>query len=500
MLEVILKKGEEEAILNGFSWIYNNEILSFNGPIKSGEICKVKSFDNKFVGYGFFNSASKLMVRMLTLKDETIDYNFFYKRIKEAIALRETLAFKNATRLIFSEADFLPGLVVDKYNDILVCQFSVLGMYLLKDMIKDILVSIIKPRGIYYRNDLKVNEIEGIPLEKVYLYNEFPTKLLIEENGLKLYVDIKDGQKTGYFLDQKLNRDYLKYYVKDKVVLDCFSHTGGFSLNALKNGCKKVVACDISEHATNFIKEKTNGLLSPDLQLSSETFFVLLNTLYLKDVWNILGRDLALYNGDIDFTNSDGSVALNKDFLLGNYETGLTYENDDFESFYAETLNGYELIFIKPKGDKRVEDVFIQENIEYLMDHDFSLGALDNENLLEHKTRVIFPEFEAEFFKEIKDTLITDFGITDLFNYKCDLTPLIKTDVPHWCTDLIHATKLKVDRKGIEGAAISALVDAGAAYDPYEKVFHDFVVDRSFGYLIRSGHDKILFSGVIETL
>ena len=134
------------------------------------------------------------------------------------------------------------------------------------------------------------------------------------------------------------------------------------------------------------------------------------------------------------------------------------------------------------------------------MDHDFALGALDNENLLEHKTRVIFPEFEAEFFKEIKDTLITDFGITDLFNYKCDLTPLIKTDVPHWCTDLIHATKLKVDRKGIEGAAISALVDAGTAEDPYEKVFHDFVVNRSFGYLIRSGRDKILFSGVIETL
>lgn len=287
--------------------------------------------------------------------------------------------------------------------------------------------------------------------------------------------------------DLKFNEDTLKDLANDYY---CYSYAADFA-NDNANANKAI---------TNFIKEKTNGLLSPDLKLSSETFFVLLNTLYLKDVWNILGRDLALYNGDIDFTNSDGSVASNKDFLLGNYETGLTYENDDFESFYAETLNGYELIFIKPKGDKRVEDVFIQENIEYLMDHDFSLGALDNENLLEHKTRVIFPEFEAEFFKEIKDTLITDFGITDLFNYKCDLTPLVKTDVPHWCTDLIHATKLKVDRKGIEGAAISALVDAGTAYDPYEKVFHDFVVDRSFGYLIRRGRDKILFSGVIETL
>ena len=287
--------------------------------------------------------------------------------------------------------------------------------------------------------------------------------------------------------DLKFNEDTLKDLANDYY---CYSYSADFAKDN----------ANANKAITNFIKEKTNGLLSPDLKLSSETFFVLLNTLYLKDVWNILGRDLALYNGDIDFTNSDGSVASNKDFLLGNYETGLTYENDDFESFYAETLNGYELIFIKPKGDNKVEDVFTQENIEYLMDHDFSLGALDNENLLEHKTRVIFPEFEAEFFKEIKDTLITDFGITDLFNYKCDLTPLIKTDVPHWCTDLIHATKLKVDRKGIEGAAISALVDAGTAYDPYEKVFHDFVVDRSFGYLIRRGRDKILFSGVIETL
>lgn len=287
--------------------------------------------------------------------------------------------------------------------------------------------------------------------------------------------------------DLKFNEDTLKDLANDYY---CYSYSADFAKDN----------ANANKAITNFIKEKTNGLLSPDLKLSSETFFVLLNTLYLKDVWNILGRDLALYNGDIDFTNSDGSVASNKDFLLGNYETGLTYENDDFESFYAETLNGYELIFIKPKGDNKVEDVFTQENIEYLMDHDFSLGALDNENLLEHKTRVIFPEFEAEFFKEIKDTLITDFGITDLFNYKCDLTPLIKTDVPHWCTDLIHATKLKVDRKGIEGAAISALVDAGTAYDPYEKVFHDFVVDRSFGYFIRRGRDKILFSGVIETL
>lgn len=260
MLKVYLNKSEEDNLLLGFPWVYNNEISRFEGEIKSGEICSVYTASNTYVGKGFFNAASKLMVRMLTLKDEEIDETFFENRIKAAVSHREVLNFNNTTRLIFAEADFLPGLVVDKYADILVCQFSCLGMYKRQDLIVKLLVKILNPKGIYYRNDLTVNEIEGIPAEKGFLYNEFPTKVLVQENGIKFYVDIENGQKTGYFLDQKLNRDNLKYYVKDKMVLDCFSHTGGFALNAAKNGAREVVAVDISEKACQDIM--TNASLN----------------------------------------------------------------------------------------------------------------------------------------------------------------------------------------------------------------------------------------------
>lgn len=249
MLKVFLNPKEEENVKNGYPWLFNNEINHFEGEIKSGEVCEVYSSDNTFVGQGFFNASSKIMVRMLTLKKEVIDVAFFKRRLQLALEHRQNLAFSNTTRLVFAEADLLPGLIVDKYADILVCQFSALGMYKIKDIIVNCLVELLEPAGIFMRNDLAVNEKEGIPQTKGFLYKEFPTKVLALENGIKFYVDILEGQKTGYFLDQKLNRDYLKHYVKDKVVLDCFSHTGGFALHAAKYGAKKVVALDISEKA-----------------------------------------------------------------------------------------------------------------------------------------------------------------------------------------------------------------------------------------------------------
>lgn len=253
MLQVFLNRTEEENIKNGYPWVFNNEVNHFEGEIKSGDVCSVLDYNGNFVGKGFFNANSKIMVRILTLKDEAIDEEFFKNRLLLAINHRRTLNFVNTCRLIFSEADLLPGLIVDKYADILVCQFSSLGMYKLKDLIVKLLIEILQPRGIFMRNDLAVNEKEGIPLEKGYLYNEFSTKITVLENDIKFYVDILDGQKTGYFLDQKLNRDYLKYYVKDKIVLDCFSHTGGFALHAAKYGAKKVVALDISQKACDDI-------------------------------------------------------------------------------------------------------------------------------------------------------------------------------------------------------------------------------------------------------
>lgn len=253
MLEIYLNKGVFKSFSPTNPFIYNNEINRFKGEIVSGCIAKVHSYDGDFIGYGFFNSASKIMIRILTNKEEDIDEEFFRKRIELAISHRQNLSYDNTSRLIFSEADLLPGLVVDKYADILVCQFSSLGMFRLKDMIVNILIKLLNPKGIYMRNDSSINLKEGIPLEKGFLYNEFPTKVLVKENDLLFYVDVENGQKTGYFLDQKLNRDNLKYYVKDKVVLDCFSHTGAFSLNACKHQAKKVVAVDISKLAVETI-------------------------------------------------------------------------------------------------------------------------------------------------------------------------------------------------------------------------------------------------------
>ena len=253
MFKIYLTKEASLKLTSFIPFIYNNEVTKFSGEIKTGTVCQIMSFYNKFLGYGFFNSASKIMIRVLTLKDEEINYDFFKERIKQALAHREVLNFSNCMRLIFSEADLLPGLVVDKYADILVVQFTCLGMYSIREDIKNILVELLSPRGIYYRNDININVKEGIPLEKGFLYNEFDTLVKVTENDISFYVDVCNGQKTGYFLDQKLNRDNLKYYVKDKVVLDCFSHTGGFALNAAKNKALEVVALDISQLACDTI-------------------------------------------------------------------------------------------------------------------------------------------------------------------------------------------------------------------------------------------------------
>ena len=261
MLKVILNKNEENNVLNGYPWIFNNEVNRFDGNIESGKVCSVYTFDNQFVGYGFFNANSKIMVRILSLdENEIIDKEFFKKRIEYAISHRKNLGW-NATRLVFSEADFLPGLVVDKYGDYLSVQFMSLGMDMIKKDIVDILVELTGCKGIYERSDMQVREKEGLEQTKGFLYGEFNPRVIIEEDGIKMIVDIENGQKTGYFLDQKLNRDILRLYAKDQIVLDAFSNVGGFALHACKYGALHVDACDISERACEEIMNnaKLNG-------------------------------------------------------------------------------------------------------------------------------------------------------------------------------------------------------------------------------------------------
>lgn len=253
MLNIILNKYEEENVLKGYPWIFNNEINGFDGIIENGKVCKVLTNDGKFVCYGFLNTNSKIMVRVLSLdENEEINKDFFKKRILYAISHRKHLGW-SATRLIFSEADFLPGLIVDKYGDYLSVQFMSLGMDMIKNDIVDILVELTGCKGIYERSDMPVREKEGLLQVKGFLYGSFDPRVMIVEDDIKMIVDLENGQKTGYFLDQKLNRDILRLYAKNQVVLDAFSNVGGFALHACKYGALYVDACDISKRACDEI-------------------------------------------------------------------------------------------------------------------------------------------------------------------------------------------------------------------------------------------------------
>lgn len=298
MLNIILNKNEEDNVLMGFPWVYNNEIYSFDGDIVNGEVVKVLTFDNKFVCYGFLNIESKLMVRVLSLdENEIINENFFRNRIRYAISHRTNLGFDTSTRLIFAEADYLPGFIVDKYGDYLSVQFLCLGMDRIKDMLVKILVEELNPKGIYERSDMPVRLKEGLEEYKGILYGDFDPRVVVEENGIKFVVDIENGQKTGYFLDQKLNRDVLKYYVKDKVVLDCFSNVGGFALHACKYGAKSVDACDISKKACEDIayNASLNGYTNLNA-ICVDVFDYLRND--IKDKYDVIVLDPPAFTKD----------------------------------------------------------------------------------------------------------------------------------------------------------------------------------------------------------
>lgn len=255
MYTVTLKRNEEKKVLNGYPWIFANEVQKIEGKDKQGSVAEVKAFDGRYVGKGFINHHSKIIVRILTTKSEEINKDFFAEKIKIADEGRRELGYNDNYRVVFGESDNLPGLIVDKYGDKLSVQFLSLGMEVIKNDIVDILVKRFAPSTIYERSDVAIREKEGLPLKKGVIYGKDETQSVIVENGLKLIVDLENGQKTGYFLDQKENRDDLKFYVKDKTVLDCFCNEGGFSLCAKKYGAKEVTAIDISKTAIELVEK-----------------------------------------------------------------------------------------------------------------------------------------------------------------------------------------------------------------------------------------------------
>ncbi len=255
MYTVTLKKGEEKRLLQFHPWVYANEVAKIEGKDVQGSVARVQAFDGRFVGYGFINHHSKILVRIVTRDETPVDRDFFYERIKKAKEYRETLGYGDAYRVVFGESDMLPALIVDKYGDHLSVQFLCLGMEVRKAMIVEILTELFHPACIFERSDVSVREKEGLPEAKGVLYGTLNENLVIVENGLKLAIDIENGQKTGYFLDQKENRENLCRYAKDKTVLDCFCNQGGFSLCAAKAGAKEVTAVDISPLALECVRK-----------------------------------------------------------------------------------------------------------------------------------------------------------------------------------------------------------------------------------------------------
>lgn len=309
--KVILRKGQGREFKSGGLWIYDNEIDRVEGSFENGDIVELHDFDDFFLGYGFINENSKIRVRMMSRKkenpvtDELIETRvrnaWEYRKAVMANYMAEYLKGDDALtrlscRLIFGEADFLPGITIDKFSDVLVIESLALGTDRMKDKILDACKRVLAEdgvivRGIYERSDAKVRELEGLERTKGFIGSSFDTKVLIEENGVKYYVDVENGQKTGFFLDQKFNRQSIRGLCKGKKVLDCFTHTGSFALNAAAGGALSVLGVDASDLGCEQARENAalNGLenvatfqcadvfeLLPDLEKKGEKFDVVI--------------------------------------------------------------------------------------------------------------------------------------------------------------------------------------------------------------------------------
>ena len=256
--EIYLKKNEEKRIVAGHSWVYANEVARIENKDKNGSLATVFAADGRYIGKGYINHASKILVRIFIRNDENDTKELYLKRIKAADEYRKKLGYDNCYRMVFAEADDLPALIVDRYGEVLVIQCLSLGIDMRKSMIVDCLNELFSPKGIYERSDVSVRKKEGLPETKGLLCGEVDDYVEICENGIKMLVDVKNGQKTDYFLDQKENIYAVRRYCSGAdEVLDCFCNSGGFSLNAAKTA-KHVTACDISPLALKNVRDNAD--------------------------------------------------------------------------------------------------------------------------------------------------------------------------------------------------------------------------------------------------
>lgn len=280
---VKLKKGQGRTLKAGGMWIYDNEIDTITGDFQEGDVVSVWDFDGYCMGCGFLNTRSRIAVRMLSRqKDAVIDQAFLEQRVRDAWEYRRQAVDTSCCRLIFGEADFLPGIVVDKFSDVLVVESLALGI----DRWKKVIVEAVKKvlaqegiviRGVYERSDAKVRLQEGMERSKGFMGEPFDTKVQIVENGVKYMVDVEDGQKTGFFLDQKGNRAAISRFCRGKRVLDCFTHTGSFALNAGMAGAESVLGVDASALAVEQARENARlNHLEDRVRFQCEDVFELL--------------------------------------------------------------------------------------------------------------------------------------------------------------------------------------------------------------------------------
>ena len=247
-----------------------------------------------------------------------------------------------------------------------------------------------------------------------------------------------------------------------------------------------------------YIENKTKGLIDGDIELSPETYFVLMNTYYLKEIWNEYGKNLSFVNEPINFQNGDGSFRSTR-LLQGYYNNGKVYEGNQYSSFFTQTEHGFRIYFFLPDEEGSVLSIFTEDNINTVLTMN-DWGYVDDENRQLHHTRVLFPEFEANFDGNIQNVLSDDFGIKKLFDPdSCNISNV--SVEPVYCEGVFHKTSLTVDKKGIEGAAVTYLPAAGAAAPPeYEKVYHDFTITGAFGFVITDSYGTVVFSGVINNI
>jgi len=309
MIKVVLKKGEGRTISSGGLWVFDNEIDYIDGTYTNGEIVEVLSFKDDYIGYGYINDNSKIRIRILSRnKQDIIDKAFFKNRIEKALQYRiDVLDDISSCRIVFSDSDLLPGLIIDKFEDILVFEIDTLGIDVRKQTLVESCLEVfnekdIEIKGIYERSDARVRELEGLERINACLYGEFDTDIMIDENGVKMLVDIASGQKTGHFLDQKENHFAIRNICKNKKVLDCCTHTGGFALSAAKVA-SKVIGIDYSQLAINqAIKNSELNNFDNTEFIVSDVFDYLINAQKNKEIFDVIILDPPA------FTKSKNSV------------------------------------------------------------------------------------------------------------------------------------------------------------------------------------------------